>query len=758
MRKEDFGELKQKDLEHVVQPLKRDRFLKSVVDIGFDTEFTTEDFSSERELLSVQFSLGVGKSVCYAVNKREGITSHELLDYALRFMKENGVEKPKQIFLISHFATAELSKISDFYDEYEKIENGHAVKVRPRVAEFNKAISWSRRFDDEDVTLHIMDLFGHFKMSLEAVGEGVGVKKLSIEADGLGHSYWITHMKELQVKHLELYVAYAIRDAEVAIVMWQQLVERYTQLHIDPHFYGTYSSITVAAFRRNSMKKLPCATREEKTLSRQKMKDGSWREHIAKHLAFKGDLNARRLACLCYWGGNNQSFARGYFKNVEITQWDFKSLYIIAGILQPLSNEETVYKPITLEDVRNGAEGFCEVEFSFPDGTRYPTLPIKEDWYQKLMFVLRGRSYCTAAEVRGALELGAEIRMLNGYGFMPTENEVNSDLRQFLIDMLAKKDQLEKSGRKESADYAIEKAKMVGFIGRFAYMKSGSNAEDIMRLLHFSGLKSEEFKAYGRKKAIRAMYTRSEVGGSWSIEWASLILGRARALVGWAINEGTCLAISTDGGFWLGNPHLDESIVSRKLESLHSGIRREDLKKPIDEFWICRRMCYIAWSKGEAVHVAMGGVAVEGSAGKEKKADFERIVRENLAAKTQVRLESNTSRLSGLVADYIHEGTPLNSTLFKVKKVRWLYDGKRVLDRDVNLWAENTMTKPYESVEEAYHAEFPAKKPSGGRPRGIMKLTQKEIDEIRAADKKVTHAELAKEYNVSVSTVRRLRE
>ena len=389
MQKDDVRALRLGDFEHVVEPLKRDRFLKSVVDIGVDTEFTAEDVSTDRELLSLQFSLGIGHSTVYYINKREGITSHELLDYALKFLAENGVEVPKHIFLISHFAIAELSKVSDFYDEYERFEAGRIIKARPRVAEFNKAISWQRRFDDADVTLHIMDLYGHFKMSLEKVSASIGIAKLSIEADGLAHSYWITHMKELQQRHRELYEAYAVRDAEIAVAMWQQLVARYFQLHVDPHFYGTYSSVTVAAFRRNNMKKLPCQTVEEKVLTRQRMKDGSWREHVAKRLAFNGDFNARRLAALSYWGGNNQAFARGYFQHVDVTQWDFKSLYIIAGILQPLSNADTQYKSITLKDVRAGAEGFCEVEFEFPDGTMRPTLPIKEDYYPKLMFVLR---------------------------------------------------------------------------------------------------------------------------------------------------------------------------------------------------------------------------------------------------------------------------------------------------------------------------------------------------------------------------------
>jgi hypothetical protein len=588
------------------------------------------------------------------------------------------------------------------------------------------------------------------KTSLSKVGLGLGYEKIEISADGLDDKYWKVHMRELQKNHREIYDAYAVRDAEITVEAWRSIVEAYKPLNLDPHCYATYTSITVAAFRRQ-MKKLPCPAAEEKILIRQKIHDDVWREHIAKTLSFSGDLNARELAVLAYWGGNNQAFARGYFPKIEASYYDFKSLYIIAGILQPLSNEETVYRPITLQEVIDGAEGFCEAAFEFPADTIYPTLPVQENYYQKLMFPLRGLSYCTLSELRQAMSLGVNISKFRGYGFKPTDNEINSELRPFLADMLKKKTELEDSGKRDSVEREIEKAKMVGIIGRFAYMKPSHTAEDIARLLHVSGLESESFRKYGKKRAMRALYTRSEVGGSWCIEWASLILGKARSMAGWAINQGKrCLTISTDGGFWLGDPMFEESNVSKELAKFHSGIRREG---SIDELWIGRNRCYAAWHQGKLVHAAQGGIAVPGSAD-EKKKNFEHMVRDSLAAGKEIIFESETTRLTGLM-DFIHDDMPLNSAQRKKKKISWAFDGKRKLDRDINVFSENTFTTPYETVEEAFRTQFPAQK--SGRPRGATKLTQHEIDEIKAADSKFTHKTLADKYNVSVSMVRRIR-
>lgn len=128
--------------------MKRGGVLKAenYVDIGFDTEYTAEDNSAERTLLSVQFSLGRDKSKMYVIRKREGLSSKELLDYTLKFLKEMNVEPRKHIYLIAHFAIAELSKINDFYDEYETVKNGREIMIKPRVSEFNKAISWQKHF------------------------------------------------------------------------------------------------------------------------------------------------------------------------------------------------------------------------------------------------------------------------------------------------------------------------------------------------------------------------------------------------------------------------------------------------------------------------------------------------------------------------------------------------------------------------------------------------------------------------------------
>jgi len=212
------------------------------------------------------------------------------------------------------------------------------------------------------------------------------------------------------------------------------------------------------------------------------------------------------------------------------------------------------------------------------------------------------------------------------------------------------------------------------------------------------------------------------------------------------------MAISTDGGFWLGNPHFDQSEMSKKLREFHSGIR---LEREIDEFWIGRNRAYVAWNKGELGYAAQGPIAVSGHNKAEKKENFVKMVRESIKAGRILYTEQDRTRLTGL-KDYLQRDIPLNTAEHKALKCNWTYDCKRILDREINIFAENTWTKPYNTVEEAYKVEYGSAEI--GRPRGSTLLTKDEEAEIKAADTKITHKILAEKYGVSVSTIRRLRD
>jgi hypothetical protein len=223
-------------------------------------------------------------------------------------------------------------------------------------------------------------------------------------------------------------------------------------------------------------------------------------------------------------------------------------------------------------------------------------------------------------------------------------------------------------------------------------------------------------------------------------------------MAAWAIRQGEkCLSISTDGGFWLGNPHFENTQLHKELASYHSGIRYEGA---FDELFIVRNRVYAAWLKGKILHSAMMGIAVSGSSSDEKKANFENMIRKGLtegreeklydSAGKEVYEEVMTRRLTGL-NDYFYEGVPLNSVQLKAKKINWKQDYKRkLINADVKIFKDWTDTAPYETVDEAFRQAYGVRE-KAGRPR--TKLTDEQILQIIKSDETVR--ELAKRYGVS---------
>lgn len=731
---EDVENLTIKTLHSVLLPLKKPRILKKYVDIALDFEFT------ENKLLSIQFALTKDKTKIYYWHK-PSISSVELLTLVLDFLQ--GEIKQKNIYLIVHFGQAELSKINDWH-------------INARFNQFNKAIAWRKSFTiDEDgkivefifeydkkpdYTLFINDLYGHFKTKLETVGNSLGIPKISLEKDGKPRNYYIEHMDELLEVDKELFEKYALRDVEITIEAWRKLKEHYEPYGVDVHIYPTFSGIAFASFRR-IMKKLPCKTRTVYLLSKYKRKAG-WISRIVKKRIYDDDLNIRYMAHLTYWGGRNEAFLRGYMKDIKAKFWDFISLYIISGILQPLPNEDTTWQKLQVENL-DAFEGFCRVDFEFSKETMYPCLPVKTGFYQKLLFPLKGISYCTLRELRQAIKLGCKVNVFEGVGFEVTENEINHELANFLKSMLKEKN----LSVKGSLEYELAKNRMVGVIGRLNFFKPKYTAEALYGFMRKYNVTEERFRELGSKKVMRELYSErgGGAGSSYHPEWASLILGNARSYAAQVIQY-NCALISTDGGIWIGDSKLDETELHREMQRYGSGLRFEG---DIDELWINSNRRYICWNKGEVVHAARMGIGMP-------EQDYIKVIRESIENGKPTIEKFKGKRLTN-VHDFVFYDTPLNTAeIDKETKINWTWDNKRKLDNEINQFKDYAWSKPFNDIYEASKLEIAKTQPITkiGRPR--LKLTDEQIAEIVKSDDTVRL--LAKKYGVTSSYISKLKQ
>jgi hypothetical protein len=754
----EFESLTAHDFCNVMHPLKRLRVYKNYVDVAFDSEYYVErsdEWDEKNHMfkvlsstcVSVQFAVSGGAKAIYHPLK-QSITWEELLDYTLDFFKKIGVNIPptpsgkRHIYLIVFYGYAELSQISDFRDEKTEIQlySNKAVSTRREVAK------------GEDVyVLNIVDLRGYFKTSLGELAKTVGLTKVDIQVDGKPHKYWITHMLELYQKHPKLFDEYALNDVEITVKVWDTL-----KRGLDPHSYRTLASLAMAEFRL-SMKKLPVkAKRIEESFARKVVGSEDYEVRKRKRLIFDGDWNVRRYACLSYAGGNNQAFIRGYMKGLNAKFYDFVSLYITAGMIQPLPNEDTVWKKLSVEDVAD-YEGYCNVKFKFPETEEYPCLPIQLGVMNMLMFPLEGETWCTLSELRQAVNSNAKILDFSGYGFLPADSEINHELKPYFHKLLTAKNALKAEGGK-GIEYAMVKSKLVDVVGKLMVRSKKYDVKKIGKFI--KDMQSPQaFRDIAMYKLSREFYeSKGAVGSTWTPEWASLILGNSRACVNEAIHhrrDVKCLFVSTDGGVWDSEPHFntDPPPLLRKMMSVGGGLHAEGAGEgDVDELWIAGNRLYSTWHREKLVKFARMGSNI----GEE---DFENFLRRSFALGCQAEQSVKRMILTGM---FLHDfkGVPINSELIQTISLQHVFDedGKRVtLNRDVNIWRNCSLTKPYANIGEAFNNWYNVK--PCGRPAGYgAKLSEADKTAIKSMPKSVKHRALAEKFGVSVPTIKRIRK
>ena len=123
----------------------------------------------------------------------------------------------------------------------------------------------------------------------------------------------------------------------------------------------------------------------------------------------------RPLAEACYHGAANYAAVAGFLPEGQWTDVDLVGAYTtcMAAIRLPdWDGIEECRDPHMLADLDRGIT-VGRVRFRFPDGCRYPNLPVRAGT-NGLLFPLEGTSCCTGPEIRLALDQGAEITVERG--------------------------------------------------------------------------------------------------------------------------------------------------------------------------------------------------------------------------------------------------------------------------------------------------------------------------------------------------------
>lgn len=703
MKRQEYERLDNTAYDTVMRPKRAHVRTSNVNILGFDTEFNTET----GELLSVQMALIDDNDKLCSTCRIEGLEGYDaksLLVDAESFMRMCHVNLGDKIVMIAHFATADIGHLANHFNQF---------KFRPIHSALH-ADMWDEGElpDGEGVRarrvgkLKIIDLFAYYSTNLARIGDMIGLPKLEIEVDK------ITDVKRHDIAKFK---EYACRDAEITVKAFCTLRDMlWEKFGVELLKCASISAVADNIFRTRYLRKPSSPIETSIHAESYKIKSGYSRRKV-KGLHYAGSLDQRHLAIQAYWGGRAENYVHGLIEG-DFTLYDVASLYPACAILQPLPYCDTKWVKLHRKDI-NAHEGFAEVTFSFPSETLYPCLPVHGSYYDRLYFPLEGLSYCTLSEVREALRLGCKIEKFKGYGFNPTSNEVQHDLKRYVTDFMR--------GKAESEGLTRETFKMLlnALIGKFAQRHTD---DDVIR---------------GWKRTMK-------VGSSWSPEWACLITGKARAIMSQFINRGALMTV-TDSVLLPSNASI-ECDGLRELKDVGSNL---EVVLPDVRYALLVRSRLYALLNGERQIVKEAHHAVHLTS-EQCKLMFKKSIEDG------VGVESYGERLH--LVGY-HEastkGLKLGSGVMKPSRIHWRWDYKRVLRHPVaNMFRDYAWSTPIVNVETFETATFNAtrkRKPklARGRPRTLDDDMRALMLKLRAQGCSIRA--IASSLNVSASMVQR---
>jgi hypothetical protein len=328
---------------------------------------------------------------CGLISKDDIVTRHEHQKRGPTF----------RIDLVAHFSRADLCGFSDWQKVKRKFDsvrgtlvtttNPWVIPVRLRS---RRVVMCSIRLFDS------MLLAPAGNQSLMALGALLNVPKVEIAGERKAR------MDLVRDEDPELFERYAIQDAVIAR-LWLKRMEEFasTDLSLDK-LAPTLGGMGVTMFRTM------VETQEIGTdaVLGGKVKDGRYQAHpaIQDHIAFIASA---------FHGGRNEAFWAGPSDDRrEIIDIDLAGAYTSAMAAIRMIDWPAVIttRDLTELAVIDTAITVARVRFSFPAGTRYPSLPVRAPGGRGLVYPMTGETYVTGPELVVAMGQGADIEVMHG--------------------------------------------------------------------------------------------------------------------------------------------------------------------------------------------------------------------------------------------------------------------------------------------------------------------------------------------------------
>lgn len=416
--------------------------------IGFDTEFKTPDEplpyeairagSGKYKVLSYQVHCSVydpaqpnakeWSGICYPNEGDQRLGLADILIFAFsEGIKAGAIKKiPTTVYIAGHFTRADFPALADFQNLSELISS-----VRSTFLSIDGHIPLSIQFPDaEDVQFKVvlrdtMLLTPATSKSLKALGDLVGIEKVSLDSNPEKSLFYKSNMDKLLEDHPERFENYAINDAIICVRYLEQLIDQCEEILGAKKVPATLTSIGVDLLMQSWKNDLQIDPLE--LLGQERIEERYFSKKHNRFFKKRKTVNLQEvdwhvaLATECYHGGRNEQFWFGPAFEDDWTDYDLAGAYPTAMALIGKPDWRATKVTLDVADFTPSTLGIGRVEFKFPDSVRFPTLPVRTE--NGLIFPREGISDCAAPEIALAHSLGADLKIKHGV-VIPTDDDI----------------------------------------------------------------------------------------------------------------------------------------------------------------------------------------------------------------------------------------------------------------------------------------------------------------------------------------------
>ena len=430
------------------------KIAKPYLIVGFDTEFKTPPAPLTKGEIKAGFAKSLILSYQFHAKHPDGrewqgiccpdgderISLTEFMIFVLGVgARQFGItDLPTDVYLVGHFTRADIPAFSDFKDLTKYMSALRSTFVS---TDMNVELDLPTEFDDIKLRVFIRDtmlLTPQSSKSLKKIGDLVGVAKVELAEDKSIYLNMIRNMDQVRKNNWELFKSYALTDAEICVRYIEQVIDIYKSVTGKSKIPITLTSIGIEQLKQTWIGMDLVANDvlgNERVIKRQFNKNLGYYQNNKIDVPLKNVFREIDFVTECYHGGRNEQYWFGPSFVDDWIDFDLSSAYPTAMAMIGMPDWLNLHDCFDIEKYTPITLGFAEIEFEFPENTRYPCLPIRTDG--GLIFPLTGISCCAAPEIFVAKSLGAKIKILHGV-IVPSDTSI-SPFGEFIKDCLKKR-------------------------------------------------------------------------------------------------------------------------------------------------------------------------------------------------------------------------------------------------------------------------------------------------------------------------------